>query len=432
MTATPISRALPLWAGRTMALLGIVLISINLRTAVSAVSPIVAPISVDIPLSSFDLGIIGSVPPVAFALAALFGALVARRVGVERLLLIGIVAMVAGQALRALSHNFSTFLLGTVIALAGTGIGNVLVPALVKRYFPDRLGLITSLYVTLLSASTAIGAGVAAPVAQVAGWRVSLLVGCGIAFLALAPWVAVVLGHRRERARERAHAASGAHPTTALEIPELELARADITKRIWRSRIGWSIGIVSATSTFSVYAGIAWLPQMLVDLLGVSRLGAGNLFTLWTLLGVPLALIVPNIVARIRNVGIVVYTGIGAFGFGWLGLLVAPRCAPLVWIILIGIGPLLFLVAMTLIGARTRSHEAAVALSGVVQTVGYTFGCLGPLLVGVLHGTFGTWTAPLFLLLASVVICSFFVPALMKPDFVEDELDRRAVAHTAA
>ena len=190
-------RSLPLFAGRSMVLLGIVLVALNLRAAVAAVSPIVAAITVDIPLSSFDVGIIGSVPPVAFALAAAFGAIIARRMGIERLLVVGILAMIAGQTLRAVSNNFGLFFAGTIIALAGAGLGNVLLPPLVKKYFADRLGLITSVYVTLLSPGTAVGAALAAPVATAGGWRLSLLVGAALALLALGPWVSVLVAHRR-------------------------------------------------------------------------------------------------------------------------------------------------------------------------------------------------------------------------------------------
>ena len=54
---------MPLWAGRTLALLGIGLIALNLRTAVTVFSPIAGAISGDIPLDNIGLSIIGTLPP---------------------------------------------------------------------------------------------------------------------------------------------------------------------------------------------------------------------------------------------------------------------------------------------------------------------------------------------------------------------------------
>ncbi len=76
-------RPLPLWAGRTAALLGILLVAVNLRSAVAALSPIIDQISRDIPLDPVVLGIIGAAPPVTFALMGLFTPWLSRRLGLE-------------------------------------------------------------------------------------------------------------------------------------------------------------------------------------------------------------------------------------------------------------------------------------------------------------------------------------------------------------
>jgi CP family cyanate transporter-like MFS transporter len=405
----------PLWRGRTAALLGILLVALNLRTAVSAISPIIGKISIDIPLTSLDLGVIGSVAPIAFALCALFGSIAARRVGVERLLVFAIIALILGQVLRAFASNFAVLLLGTIIALAGLGLGNVLLPPLVKRYFADRVGLMTSIYVTVVSLSTASAAALSLPLANAGGWRLSLAVWGALGVTALVPWLSVLAKHTR--AQSAAAEASDAR--------EVERPRPQLAGQMWRSRVAWMIGIVFAVSTFSVYAAIAWLPQMLVDLAGVTPLEAGGYLAIWGLMGVPSALIVPVLVARMNNIGIIIYAGIGMFVVGYLGLLLVPATLTIVWVVLIGLGPLLYPACLTLINLRTRSHEGAVALSGVAQTIGYSLGALGPLIVGVMHDLSGGWTLALILLLATAVACAIIATTLTKPVFVEDELAKR-------
>ncbi len=409
----PDSRSLPLWAGRTVVLLGVLLVGLNLRTAVAVISPIVPEIGVDIRLDSVALGVIGAVPPVAFALSALFGALLAKRIGVERLLTLSIVAMIVGQLLRSAATNFALLLLGSLIAMMGAGIGNVLLPPIVKRYFPDRIGLVTSLYVTLLSIGTAITAALTAPIADSLGWRTSLAVWSIMALIALVPWVIVLLRHRRDRAALQAGGE-----------PELEEPPLGTTGRIWHSKTAWTIAVIFAMSAFHVYVAFAWLPQLLVDVAGVSHVQAGALLALYSIVGLPAALVVPLLTARLKNVGWVIQSGVAAFVLGYLGLLLVPTVLTWLWVLLIGAGPLLFPAALTLINLRTRTHEGSVALSGFVQTIGYGIGALGPLLVATLRGLTGGWTVVLILLMATAVACAVVGTRLAKPTYVEDDSAR--------
>jgi MFS transporter, CP family, cyanate transporter len=397
-----------------MALLGILLVALNLRTAVAAISPIVSSISVDIPLDSVTLGIIGMIPPIAFSLCGIFGAIPARRLGLERFLAIAMVLMVAGHLLRSLAGSFTGLFLGSVLALAGAGVGNILLPPLVKRYFPDRIGLVTTLYVAIISFSTAIPAALAAPITDASGWRLSLGIWSIVAIVGLVPWVLVLLAHRRERAA----AVSGA------EMADLAQPSEEFSGKIWHSRVAWTIAIVFAVSSFEIYAGLAWLPQMLEDIGHVSKFDAGNLLALYSIMGLPGALFLPVLTARIKNVSWLLQLGLACFVLGYLGLLFAPTAAIWLWVALIGAGPMLFPICLTLINARTRSAHTSVALSGFAQGVGYALGALGPLLVGYLHDLTGGWTAPLILLLAIAAACAIAAAKLRKPTSIEDDLER--------
>jgi CP family cyanate transporter-like MFS transporter len=408
------ARPIPLWAGRATALLGILLVALNLRTAVAAISPIVSSIDVDIPLDSVTLGIIGMVPPIAFSLCGIFGAIPARRFGLERFLAIAMVAMVAGHLLRSLAGSFTGLFLGSVLALAGAGVGNILLPPLVKRYFPDRIGLVTTLYVAIISFSTAIPAALAAPITEANGWRLSLGIWSIVAIVGLVPWVLVLLAHRRERAA----AASG------VEVVDLARPGQEFSGKIWHSRVAWTIALVFAVSSFEIYAGLAWLPQLLEDIAQVSKFEAGNLLALYSVVGLPGALFLPALTTRMKNVSWLLQLGLAFFVLGYLGLLLAPTAATWLWVAMIGTGPMLFPICLTLINARTRSAQTSVALSGFAQGVGYALGALGPLLVGFLHDVTGGWTAPLILLLAIAAACAIAAAKLRKPTSIEDDLGR--------
>jgi CP family cyanate transporter-like MFS transporter len=403
---------MPLWAGRTMALVGILLVALNLRTAVASISPIAAQIGADIPLTAVGLGLIGMVPPVAFAASGFVAAPGARKLGLERMLILALLAMVAGLLVRAVAGNYAVLLTGNVLALAGAGVGNILLPPLVKRYFPDRIGLITSLYATVMSVSTAMPAGLAAPITSVVGWRSSLGIWSILALTSAIPWLVLLLRHRRERAG-------------LLEDAGEDLTLApELLSQIWRSRVAWVLAIAFSISGFHAYAMFAWLPELLVQTAAVTPIQAGGLLSLFSLMGVPAALIVPILATRMKNVGLLVGAGVACFVLGYLGLLLAPASAPLLWVALIGSGPLIFPACLVLINLRSRTHEGAVALSGFVQAVGYAIGALGPLLIGFLHELTGGWTLPLLVLIGTALAATFTAVLLRTPVFVEDDLLR--------
>jgi CP family cyanate transporter-like MFS transporter len=401
----------PLWRGRVLALVGIVLVAANLRTAVTSLSPIFAEIDGDIGVGSVGLGLLGMLPPLCFALFGVFTPRLVRRLHLEPVLLLALGSIVAGHLVRSLAPNFAVLAIGSALCFAGIGIGNVVLPPLVKKYFPDRVGLVTSLYATVLSVSTFLPPLIAVPVADVAGWHVSLGVWSIVAMLAVVPWIGLIVRERRD-----ARAA-------AVTDPEIEEPRGRVL--VHRSPIAWAIAAVFATSSLNAYAMFTWLPTIVTDVAGVTPAQGGLLLSLFSAMGVPASLIVPMLVARLRNVAVLVYVASACFVLGYLGLLLWPATLTWLWVLLAGLGPLLFPLALVLINLRTASHDGAVALSGFVQSVGYTLGALGPLVVSLLHAVTGSWTVPLLLLLATGALCAIAGRITGCPTTIEADLAAR-------
>jgi CP family cyanate transporter-like MFS transporter len=402
----PDSLRLPIWAGRTAALLGIALVALTLRQAVAAISPIVGDIRVDIPISTIGVGLLGTLPPILFAASGFVAPRVARGIGLDGGIVLALVLMIAGHLVRALAPGFAVLLGGSIVAFAGTGIGNVLLPSIVRRYFPDRVALLTAVYVCIVGVSTAVPAVLAAPMAAQVGWRFSLGIWSVAPVVALVPWLLLIARERRQRRSD-----------TAVELP----APALVT-RLWRSRVAVSITVVFSTSTICTYAAFAWLPEILGDIAGSTPTEAGGLLAVTGIISVPGALVAPVLVGRLRNVGWLIAAGIASFVLGYLGLLLAPTTVTLLWVLLIGSGSILFPISLVLINSRTRTRGGTVALSGFAQGVGYALGALGPLVVGLLHDASGGWTLPLLFLLAVALVATIPAFTLAKPTFVEDEL----------
>lgn len=397
----------PLWRGRILAFAGILIVAFNLRSAVAALSPIFADIRVDFPLSSVAVGVLAMLPPASFAVFGIVSPAFTRCLSIEALALISMAAIVLGDLLRAVSGSFTMLAISSVLAFAGMGVGNVLLPPLVKRYFPDRIGLMTSLYAMVLALSTLVPPLVAVPVADATGWRFSAGMWGILAMGAILPWLGILV-----RRAPKVTADDG-----VIEEPEPKLLG-----RIWHAPIAWSLAIVFAVSSLNAYTMFGWLPEILHDVAGTDAGVAGVLLSLYAAMGIPAGLLIPILAVRMKNVGVLVYAGVACFFVGDLGLIFLPTVATWLWVAFAGLGPLVFPLCLVLINLRTRTHQGAVALSGFVQGLGYALAAVGPLVIGVMHQLTGEWTLPFIVLIASAVAAAIAGIVVAKPIQLEDQL----------
>lgn len=406
MSSSPPVR--PLWHGRALALVGIVLFAFSLRSAVGSLSPLLDHVARDFPVPALVVGLIGTAPPVCYAVAGLLTPALERRFGLERLVVAAMAVAVIGLVARTLSVDSLTLLGSTAIIFAAVGTGNVLLPPLVKKHFPDRIGLLTTIYSTTMAVSTFLPPLVAVPVADAAGWRVSLGLWALFALLATIPWIALLV-------RERGRGDDG----------DLESANPRVFGRMWGIPLVWALTVIFVVSGTLAYVSFAWLPTLLVQTAGVSYAEAGTLLSLFAFMGLPASLAVPVLVARYNAIAPLFAVAVGSGLAGIAGLLFAPSAATWLWVALLGIAPLFFPLTLVLLGLRSRTHEASVALSGFVQSIGYAMVAVFPVGIGLLHDATDSWTGPLCVL---AVVVAAAIPAgfvIARPHTVEDEWERR-------
>jgi CP family cyanate transporter-like MFS transporter len=402
----------------------VVLVALNLRIAVASVSPILDLVREDVALSATEAGLLGTIPVMSFAVFGSLTPVLARRLGLEPLLVLAMLLSVTGEVVRSGTSTATGFLGWTVVALAGMGMGNVLLPPVVKRYFPDRIGVVTSVYSVTMSISTALPALLAVPVAERLGWRTSLSVWSVVGVLAALPWVVVVV--RSAAARAELAGVLRRSPTTT---PALT-SRHRSGGRVWRSPLAWGMGVTFGMNSLNVYAMFAWLPQILIDD-GMSANAAGVWLSVFAILSLPPALVAPIAAARMRNpIGLIVFF-VACFVVSYVGLLVAPGGPVWLWIVLGGLGPGAFPVLLALMNLRTRTSAGAASLSGFTQGVGYAVAGTGPLLVGVLYDATGGWTAALLFLIGTLVVLLVAAVVACRPVMLEDTWGPRGPAPAA-
>jgi CP family cyanate transporter-like MFS transporter len=361
--------------------LGILLLAANLRPALTGVAPLIGHIRADTGISNGAAGLLTTLPLLAFALLSPVAPRVARRFGLEGVLLASLLVLAAGILLRWVGTVAALFL-GTAILGAAIAFGNVLLPGLVKREFPERAGLMTSVYSTSLGISAAFAAGVSVPLTKLdgIGWRGALAVWALPAFLACVAWLPQ-LGRR-----DLPTSTSGPNSPAIRDL--------------WRSPLAWQVTLFMGLQSLGYYVTLTWLPEILQDG-GMGAARAGWMLGLSQAVAILAMFSAPVLAERRPSQRGVVVVAVLLAGAGALGLLVAGTAAAALWVVLLGLGQgASFSLALAFFALRSPDPPHAATLSGMAQSVGYLLAAAGPFLFGVLRDATGAWTVPLVLLLA--------------------------------
>lgn len=369
-----------LWLG-----LGVVLLALNLRPALVAVSPLADTIRDDSGMSAAATSLLTALPLLCFGLLAPVAPRLGRRLGTERALLATMVLICAGTALRMLDSVVALFT-GTVVIGAGIAVANVLLPGLIKRDFPGRAGLMTGLYSMSLFGGAALAAGVTLPVRDASGmnWRTTLACWGALAVVALIVWLPQV----RSRARGGAAAARQA---------------ARPVRGLWRSPLAWQVTGYMGLQSLNYYAAAAWLPTLLKDG-GMSAGDAGWMLSFSSLLGIAGSFVAPVIVGRRVRSGTLAVLGAVLCAMAYAGLLSAPVGGAYVWMSLLGLGQgAAISLALLFIVQRAPDARHVAPLSSMAQCFGYILAATGPAVLGAVHDASHDWTLPVVLLLVLLV-----------------------------
>lgn len=395
-----------------VALVGVILVSLNLRTAVTSLSPLLGVIDAEIGLGASGMGLLGMVPTAMFAAWGVLTPIVLRRWGLEAVTVAAMGAAAAGQVIRALAHDPWIMGAGSLIALAGMGIGNVVAPPLVKKYFPRHVAAVSMAYITGLQLGTVVPALVAVPVEEAAGWRVSIGWWAALAVVAAVPWIVQILRPGVPTGTPGSGAGSGTG-SAGSTTPAQKI-------RPWRSPVGVALALFFGTNSLCTYAFFTWLPAV-AESIGMTRAEGGLALAVYSAIGLVAALVVPWAAGRFEDPYPVVVVSVVAYLAGFAGLLWAPDVAPWVWICLLGVGPSTFPLCLTLINLRTRTQAGSAALSGFSQGVGYTAACLGPIVFGVLLDGPGL-AAGIGFLTAVLAVMTVVSRTACRPVMLEDTL----------
>ncbi|WP_166825263.1 MFS transporter [Brevibacterium limosum] len=382
---------------RILIVLGIIIAAFNLRPGVTGLSPLLDAMGEEIHLSAVFLAVIGMLPPLLYGLSGFLTPRLYARFSGLGLTLAAMLMVTIGLGVRAVIDSPALFLALSVLALLGMGIGNVVLPPLVKSYFPDRVALMSTVHVGLLQFGTFIPPLVAVPLAGGVGWRGSLLVWAGFAALGVIAWVIIRI----------------VRPAPATEVAAAVVGGSELS-RLLRSRRAWALMTMTGLTSFNNFILFTWLPSLLTRS-GFDAAFAGAMLALVTAIPLVLGFVLPALAQKMSSAYRIVVGFCLSLALGYLGLWLLPTAAPVLWTVLLGIGISTFPLALTLITLRARDAEAAASLSGFVQGGGYLLAATGPLLFAFLIQSFDTMWPAFAVVLASVVVKFLVSHAACRP-----------------
>ena len=385
-----------------LVLVGLVLLSLNLRPAAVSVGPVLAEVRAGLGMGAASAGLLTSLPVLAFAVFGALAPALASRIGLHRVTLLALVCVIAGLGTRVLVDHEASFLALSMLALAGMAVANVVLPSLVKLHFPDRVGLVTAIYTTALSIGLTAALWLTVPISDAFGdWRDGLGAWAVIAVVAAVPWTGLI-------ARDR-----------HLDRPERTIGYVEVL----RTRLGLAMALFFGFQSLQAYVIFGWFASMWRDA-GFSAAEAGLLVGLVAATAIPLSLWAPTRLAKSADPRWLLFAILACYLVGYAGILVAPRTGAVAWALLVGAATTTFPLVLTLVGLRARTTEGTAALSSVTQSVGYLIAAAGPFSFGALHDATGGWTWPLLVLTALVLPLFALAAYVARPVMVEDQLRR--------
>ncbi len=367
-------------------LLAILLAGLNMRPMVTSMPALLDDLRAALGLSPSVAGLLIALPTFCFGVFGIAVPWLLRYASAQRLIVLGLLTLAAGIALRGVMGAYGLFA-GILVASAGISAMMVLTPAIAKQAFPQRIGPVMSFYTMTFCLGAGMGAGLSAPIARLpySDWRWGLAVWLVPALLSAWCW---------HRAR-----------VAPLAAPPSGRGGSTLTRALWRDPLAWQVTLFMGLQSSLGHSAIGWMPAILIDR-GMHPVEAGAALSAALMVQLISTFAVPWMAARGRDQRLVASLSVLLVLSGLMGIIYAPPASAWVWIMLGGLGMgATFSLGLSLVVLRTRTPLHATALSGMSQGVGYIIAAAGPFLVGVLYEHSGGWhSAGIFLLAIGLVV----------------------------
>ena len=368
---------------KVIILLGIILLGMILRTPITSVGAIIGPLKNLLEINNTVAGLITTIPLIAFAIFSPFVAKISNKIGLEKTLYLAAIVTSIGLLLR-FYINTSVFFVTTFIIGVGLTVGNVLLPGLAKKYFPENLGVMTGFYAVVMNVSASVAAGISYPIlsSNVGGEKFSTGLAVNIwlivSILNIVIYAIITKNSKSERIEDKKSGGKG-------YLRNLKM---------------WSVMLSMGLQSALFYCSVSWFAEIMISK-GFTLSEAGLLLSISQFAQFPSTFLVPVLAEKIKNKLIIpIFIAMG-YVASLIGMIYIQGNFALmtIYIVLFALaGGGSFSYVMYLFSAKSKNEEEAADISGLAQAGGYWLAAIFPPLLGYVRDVLN-WDVAIYILI---------------------------------
>ena len=343
------------------------LMGFALETPLFCVPPVLHIITEELQLSYAQSGFIYSVPLIILAAIAIPSGALADRIGIRKAAGIGVIVIAASSLLRGTATDFWPLLVFT--CLYGVGLGLVLpnLPKLVGSWFPpQKIGFVTGVYTTGIVFGIALSMAITLPVVFpiTNSFHGVFYIWSIPAVAAAIMWWIVV--------KEPAPGRRQSEPIAAVKRSSY---------RIWSNGALWLVAILFFIINYVIFTWLGWAPQLMMAK-GAPPALAALMASVMPWVSIPLTFIAPWASDRVGSRKLFLWPTFVLFALALVGAIYTPLSLGWAIVVLVGLAAgAQFPIILSLIPDLVPAEGIGRA-SGMVMSIGYIGGLVGPWLGG--------------------------------------------------
>ena len=369
---------------KVIILLGIIFLGMILRTPITSVGAIIGPLKKLLEINNTVAGLITTIPLIAFAIFSPFVAKISNKIGLEKTIFLATIVASIGLLLR-FYINTSVFFVTTFIIGVGITVGNVLLPGLTKKYFPENLGVMTGFYAVIMNVSASIAAGISYPIlnTNIGGEKFSTGLAVNIwliiSVLNIVIYAIITKNSKSERiVKDKKTGVTG-------YLKSLKM---------------WSVMLSMGLQSALFYCSVSWFAEIMISK-GFTPSEAGLLLSISQFAQFPSTFLVPVLAEKIKNKLIIpIFIAMG-YVASLIGMIYIQGNFVLmtIYIVLFALaGGGSFSYVMYLFSAKSKNEEEAADISGLAQAGGYWLAAIFPPLLGYVRDVLN-WDVAIYILI---------------------------------
>ena len=370
---------------KVIILLGIIFLGMVLRTPITSVGAIIGPLKKLLEINNTVAGLITTIPLIAFAIFSPLVAKISNKIGLEKTIFLATIVASIGLLLR-FYINTSVFFVTTFIIGVGITVGNVLLPGLTKKYFPENLGVMTGFYAVVMNISASIAAGISYPIlnTNIGGEKFSTGLAVNIwliiSLINIIIYSVIIKNNKVEKIDNKKIGSKG-------YLKSLKM---------------WSVMLSMGLQSALFYCSVSWFAEIMISK-GFTPSEAGLLLSISQFAQFPSTFLVPVLAEKIKNKLIIPIFITMGYIVSLIGMIHIHGNFSLmiIYIVLFALaGGGSFSYVMYLFSAKSKNEEEAADVSGLAQAGGYWLAAIFPPLLGYIRDILN-WDVAIYILIAT-------------------------------